>query len=195
MRRCVCVCEKGGDCEGKECITGIWLFGKTGVGKSTWVVENNPGLYKYEAGQGYWDGYQQETTVWIDEFNEQVKFTDLLKWTDRYECKVFPKYGYAQLQAERVLVTSDKPPWEFYSRKNETQMAQLARRFKVYEVSMPEVPGSEEAGVASFCGPHALIEWKGERKTPEVVWNRGNPDLPRRKSDFQCLQTDADQEW
>lgn len=98
------------------------------MGKSRWAFDKYPEAYVKVANNKWWDGYEGEKTVIVDEFNEQLFFNDFLRWTDRYQCRVEPKGGMVQLQAERWVFTSNNPPWEFYKGKTDVERGAFRRR-------------------------------------------------------------------
>lgn len=59
-------------------------------------------------------------------------------WVDVYPCEVETKGGTTQLRATKSIVTSNDPPWEFYTHGNVSVVRRKAfcERFTVYEVKM-----------------------------------------------------------
>lgn len=90
-------------------------IGPPGTGKSRWVLDTFPGAYWKQRGE-WWDGYDRHKTVVMDDFYGWIKYDTLLRLCDRYPLLVETKGGQANFVAETIIITSNKEPWEWYSR-------------------------------------------------------------------------------
>lgn len=115
---------------------GKWYYGPTGVGKSHTVFSDfDPDThYVYEVeDNGWWDGYEGQDIVIINEFRGQIKFAQLLDLVDKYPKKVKRRNRETTpFVAKEVRVTSSMPPEEVYNGMSD-KIDQLLRRFTVYE--------------------------------------------------------------
>lgn len=110
-------------------------YGPTGVGKSYRAFkEFYPGepRYVWSPASGKWfDNYDFEKILVLEEFRGQLPLGFLLMILDWKECRVETKGGTVQLQCDRIVITSPCPPAEWYSAetfdKHDTY-AQLQRR-------------------------------------------------------------------
>jgi len=111
--------------DGIECHV---YYGPTGTGKSHRAFEEAPGAYIKNPNIKWWDGYQGETEVIIDEFSGLIDITYLLRWIDRYPCMVEIKGGAIVLKARRIFITSNLHPDDWYPNATPAHKAALARR-------------------------------------------------------------------
>lgn len=106
------------------------FWGATGTGKTrrAWEEAGNLAYPKVPATK-FWDGYQGQSNVIIDEFCGQIDITNLLRWCDRYPCIVEIKGSATVLRAERIWITSNLDPSDWYPNATEEQRRALRRRF------------------------------------------------------------------
>lgn len=105
------------------------LWGITGVGKSRICAETFPNAYwvfPQQVGK-WWDGYEGEEVVIIDDFYGWFQHNYMLRLLDRYPMKVESKGGVLEFIPKKIFITSNKPPEEWYPRM-EAQLPQLLRR-------------------------------------------------------------------
>ncbi len=127
-------------------------WGKAGVGKSRRATyEAGPGVYRKPRGE-WWDGYDGESNVILDDFYGWIKLDELLRICDRYSHRVPVKGGYVNFRPKLIIFTSNVEPLEWYSEdvlKGDIREAFL-RRFEVVEyMSEPWVePGVDLVGDA-----------------------------------------------
>lgn len=101
----------------KRSVTLTIHYGETGTGKTASIwnkYENTNDLFILANQHGktiWWDGYEQEKAVLIDEFYGWIPFDQLLRITDVYPCKIQYKGGMDDLTATDFHITSNKP-WE-----------------------------------------------------------------------------------
>lgn len=104
--------------------------GATGTGKSYRAREWLPNAYVWHPQQGTWfDGYQGETEVILEEFRGQIPFGMLLSLLDRYCCKVQYKGGIVEFAAVKIAITSPVSPDKWYQcLEDGDRLDQLTRR-------------------------------------------------------------------
>lgn len=111
----------------------VLLVGDTGIGKSRWAFDNYPDLYRMPIQKDFkwWDGYEGQATVLIDEFEGSMPLFMFLQITDRYLYKVETKGGTVHMVAPRIIVTTNSHPRSWYSwDKRENKEYALKRRFQ-----------------------------------------------------------------
>lgn len=120
-------------------ITNIWIYGKTGVGKTKYVYDNHKmeDIYKHKDDNGWWDLYDNQEVCLIDDFRGSIKYNEILTLADIYPETVRRRNRCPKPFTSKYLyVTSSLPPWKVY--KNLTKgdsIEQLLRRFKIYKKS------------------------------------------------------------
>lgn len=89
---------------------GYWLFGETGTGKSRWAHEKFPDAFWKDADRRWFDGYQGEETIVIDDYRptKDLSFQTILRMVDRYPMKVEIKGGYVNFAPKRIIFTTPK---------------------------------------------------------------------------------------
>ncbi len=85
----------------------IHLFGATGSGKTRLAMEDGD-PYKISASQlKWWDGYDGEETIVIDEYDNNVSITTLLGILDGYQLRLPIKGGFTYANWKKVYITSN----------------------------------------------------------------------------------------
>lgn len=108
-----------------------WRYGVTGTGKSEGAREQHPGAYIKDPTKEWWDKYDFEEVVIIDDFDKyQVKQGgDMKRWLDKYPFKAQVKGGYLDIRPKKIIVTSNYHPSEIWS--DEQTLGPILRRVKV----------------------------------------------------------------
>jgi hypothetical protein len=94
------------------------LWGETGAGKTRKCMEYDNKLYKlnhYEGGNVWFDGYDGQKTILIDEFYGDIKYSFMLQLLDGYALRVQVKGDFTTLNHDVILITSNKHPEEWYN--------------------------------------------------------------------------------
>lgn len=97
--------------------TILILWGPTGTGKTRYCFDNYPNAYwktKSNSNAQFWDGYNGEDTIIIDEFYGWLPFEFMLRLTDRYPVNLDIKHGTIPLTARTIIFTSNKHPRDWY---------------------------------------------------------------------------------
>lgn len=88
---------------------GLWIYGEPGTGKSHSVITQHPNRYIKPLNK-WWDGYQNEEVVHIDEIepSHATWITPYLKkWTDKWPFDAEVKGGALQIRPKLVVVTTN----------------------------------------------------------------------------------------
>jgi hypothetical protein len=106
------------------------FWGISGSGKTKRVFEEAGDEYYIKMSSTKWfDGYQGQQHIIVDEFTGQVAVEHLLKWLDRYPCSVEIKGSQVYLNTTTWWFTSNINPKDWYPNIPEEQYNALRRRF------------------------------------------------------------------
>ena len=104
-----------------------YLHGPTGIGKSRKAAEEAGEYDEVSYHNGFWVGYRGSKNVIINDTRGEIPFNLLLKILDRYPLYINIKGGETPWLAEKIWITSSKPPEEIYYNCGE-RIDQLYRR-------------------------------------------------------------------
>nr|WAE42603.1 MAG: replication associated protein [Cressdnaviricota sp.] len=107
-------------------------YGKLGLGKTRHIYEKygpeNIFSVPYKKGNTWWDGYCGQAAILFDDWplvQDEGIYHEMLKWTDRYPCRVQVKCGMTDLGTSDIYITTNDPPITWFGGKG---LAALARR-------------------------------------------------------------------
>lgn len=104
------------------------LYGPTGTGKTRTAMEE--ATYKISAGDigSWWDGYNGEKTILIDEYDSDVNITKMLNILDGYQLRLPVKGGFTYANWTKVFITSNVNPDEWHLHAKQVHREALFRR-------------------------------------------------------------------
>lgn len=121
------------------------LIGETGSGKTRYVEEKEEILYKVQETSSntmFFDGYQGQEAVLIDDFKGNIRFNFLLQLLDRYNLRVNTKGGTTNWCPKRIYITSNYEPHEWYPNLKVWEIAPLLRRITAQKLMGNTVPST-----------------------------------------------------
>ncbi len=84
------------------------IHGKTGSGKTKEAMKHDDDTYKIQGNAlQWWDGYDGEKKLVIDEYDNQISCTELLGILDGYQLRLPIKGGFTYANWTQVIITSN----------------------------------------------------------------------------------------
>jgi len=140
IRKCVNLYHLDKKANDREPEENLWITGAPGVGKSYWVRQNYGDSLYIKAQNKWWDGYNGEENVLIDDFDQGGKcLSHYMKlWGDRYNLNGEIKGGTVKLGYKRLIITSNYTIAQLWGQDGQNPdpilVAALERRFKTLDM-------------------------------------------------------------
>ena len=106
-------------------------YGDPGTGKTRKAWEENPDMYIIPVSDNLWfDGYDGQSCLLLDDFTGWMKLDHLLRLLDIYPVQIPVKGGFTYLTATKIVITSNKHPedWYDWSKHGQIKYDALLRR-------------------------------------------------------------------
>lgn len=117
-----------------------FVTGPTGCGKTRYAMEQDAPKYKINGGDMQWfDGYDGEELLIIDEYSNDIKITELLGLLDGYQKRLAIKGGFTYANWTRVIITSNLRKEELHENAKKAHIEALHRRITKWTDHWPEV--------------------------------------------------------
>lgn len=114
-------------------VTGLWIYGPPGTGKSHYARSNYGHSLYLKAQNKWWDGYQGEQHVLLDDLDTNVLGHYLKIWADKYAFMAECKGSSIQIRPKTFIVTSNYSPEELF---HDPILASAIRR-RFYFINIP----------------------------------------------------------
>jgi len=113
---------------------GIWIYGPPGTGKSHYARQHYGNSLYLKAQNKWWDGYQNESNVLLDDFDCKALGHYLKIWADKYCFMAECKGSSIQIRPKHFIITSNYSIDELFG-EDPVLAAAIKRRF--YVIHMP----------------------------------------------------------
>lgn len=123
--------KKNRRAEGRRNLNVIVHYGVSRRGKSETARGSDPNYFEIgNSVTGYWwDGYDGEETVILDEFRADMPLSQLLRMLDGGICNVPIKCGMKMLNAKTIYLTSNTSPFDWYKGTDAKSRLALVNRY------------------------------------------------------------------
>lgn len=108
----------------------FWGASNTGKSRRAWE-ESGLDAYSKDPRTKFWDGYQGQENVVVDEFRGDIDIAHILRWTDRYPVRVEIKGSSVPLSAKKIWFTSNLDPRSWYPNLDADTLEALLRRLEI----------------------------------------------------------------
>jgi len=153
------------------------IYGETGVGKSKLMAEKFPDAYWKSCGNQWWDDYDFQEVVIIDEYYGWLPYAYLLRLLDRYPMTVETKGGTVNFNPKQIWICSNNNPLDWYKWNDKMKPEPLERRIDFSALMKPNGTFEVRKGnnpFSTFPEPESLVEI-GPYVIPEAVLNVASP--------------------
>lgn len=110
---------------------GYWIYGDPGIGKTHSVYSTFSNIY-VKSQNKWWDGYDGQDVVLLDDLDTPVLGHYLKIWSDKWPCIGETKGGTVNLSHKLFIVTSNYLPEKFWS-DDSPLLEAINRRFLLIE--------------------------------------------------------------
>jgi len=116
--------------EARQCEIEV-IYGPPGTGKSTLAMTRYPHAYRKSLDHQYWDGYQNQEEIIIDEFRKgMLPANVLLSLVSPAPYQLNIKGSTVWCKAKKIVIVSNYHPKDWYSECDEITRAAIQRRIK-----------------------------------------------------------------
>lgn len=122
----------------RDTLENFWVYGESGVGKSSGVRRVFPENLYVKNISKWWDGYEHEETVLIEDVAPEHAgiLNHFLKiWGDHYAFNAETKGGMLKIRPKRIIITSQYNIFQVFQSMDDQTLAAIGRRFKEIEVN------------------------------------------------------------
>lgn len=105
-----------------------FVHGNTGTGKTRYAMQHSDVFKIHGSDMQWWDGYDGEKTLVIDEYANDIKITKLLGICDGYQLRLPIKGGHTYANWNKIIITSNLNPSDLHNNAKDMHRQALFRR-------------------------------------------------------------------
>jgi len=163
-------------------VCGVWIYGEAGFGKSHRAREMTDDEAYMKMCNKWWDGYQHENNVIIDDWELDMGKTlghHLKIWSQNQSFIAEAKGSALHIRPKRIIVTSNYSIEEVFAH-DQTLVTAINRRFQTHWLNQPidfDVPGAIQQAGLPEPEPVSVIVATEEPEAVVVTDNDSIPDI------------------
>ena len=151
-------------------------YGAPGTGKTRKAFEDNSDLYVIPISDTLWfDGYDNQRCLLLDDFTGWMKLDHLLRLLDIYKVQIPVKGGFVHLSATKIVITSNKHPLDWYDWTKHGDVKYQALLRRIHNITHFTSSG-----------------WSIEKDDPPSVVDSAPPSEDPEPHDADSLDTDPE---
>ena len=146
----------------------IVLVGLTGTGKSRLAAQlAGPDVYYKPRGE-WWDDYDGQFSVILDDFYGWLKYDEMLRLLDRYPHKVPIKGSFMEFNSKRIIITSNSEVCDWYTFPAYKDNHHALKR-RISTLHYLNVAGDYESASAILIPQYPVPAIKDDASAPEAI--------------------------
>ena len=99
----------------------------------------------------WWNRYDQQDIVFMEEFHGHMPFNDFLRLSDEGEFLCEVKGGYVQFNSKGIIITSNRAP-------NEQYLSVFNDHARSYEAYLKRIPNAHDCTDLTYTQIQALVQ-------------------------------------
>lgn len=139
-------------------------IGDPGTGKTKTIKRDYPQAF-WKTNNKWWDRYNSEHVVVLDEFVGWLQYNELLRLCDDTDVDLEVKGSFKRWNAKKLILISNNPPWDWYEESKKKNKEALYRRIKSI--------WWHQKGVApvQFTDWNVFVKWWASTQQTDSNWN------------------------
>lgn len=139
----------------------IYCYGLPGTGKSRWAASlGGADSVYWKPKSKWWDGYESQSIVVLDDWDQTwFSWTELLRILDRYPLWLEIKGGSIPARWTKVIITTNRKPWETYNPLKFPLMA-LFRRVSTWRTFTGWSEPVDTNSIQTFFEGLEVMDWE-----------------------------------
>lgn len=132
-------------------------YGPPGIGKSSGAIANYPGAYAKDCDTKWWDNYEGQDVVRMDDFPGAMTCILAKKWLGEVNVPLEWKCGSTEMRYTKVIITSNDAPEDCFQQAKDVHRAAFMRRLsKIVKYAWCSAPLTDESRALGYTSERVI---------------------------------------